>query len=216
MVLRSVEKEREHRFADVGDLARQLKPFASTEGRDSVERVVRLLERRAQRSRSTRPPPLPANAPSRSIIRVGAIPADAEERSLRRRVVEITVVTLGIVGLSVGVGSVVAVRNLQATLAARAPVERSVVASLSPALTAPPPSEAAAASAASAVQAPVAVAKPTKSAQARPQPRATTDLVQPVPAANHAAVDTESNAVAVAKAPPPPASPAHGLFDDAN
>ncbi len=221
VVLRSVEKEREHRFADVGDLARQLKPFASSEGRDSVERVVRLLERRAQHSRSTRPPPLPANAPPRSIVRVGAVPGDAEERSLRRRVVEIAVVTLGSVGILVGVGSVVAVRNLQATLAARAPVERSVVASLSPALTALQPSEPAAAGTASALQAPVApiaVARPSRSALARPQPqpRATPDSVPPTPVGSHGAADAESNAVAVAKAPPAAVSPAHGLFDDAN
>ncbi|HEX3774912.1 MAG TPA: serine/threonine-protein kinase [Polyangiaceae bacterium] len=215
VVLRSVEKEREDRFADVGDFARQLKPFASAEGRESVDRIVLLLERRAYQSRSTRPPPLPGGTAQRSIVRVSAAPEQTETRSLRHRAIEIAAVGLGVMGLSVGVGAVITVRNLQSVLASRAAVEHNVVASLSPALTAPQAVEQAAAS--SAPPAPVAVPQPAKALPSKPKPPLLASAPPAPAAATHAATpDAEANVLADAKPTHAAPAPAHGLFDDAN
>lgn len=51
VVLRCLEKERDYRWSDVGTLVRQLRRFASEEGRAAVDRVIMVLE-----GRSLRPP----------------------------------------------------------------------------------------------------------------------------------------------------------------
>jgi serine/threonine protein kinase len=216
VISRCLEKEREDRFSDVGDLARQLKPFASTSGRDSLERVVLTLERRAQRSaRSTRPPALPGASESKSIVRVGAAaPAPAQDK--RRYMVETAVLAIGVFGCVIGIGALIAVRNLQAALAARPAVEKSVVASLSPALTAPPvlevaPTPAVASAAQRVTPAPTKLSvKP----QRRPQEESHVAISDaPAKAATEA---PEQNAIADAKSGAQTGARTHGLFDDAN
>ncbi|HWZ89701.1 MAG TPA: protein kinase, partial [Polyangiaceae bacterium] len=218
VVLRCLEKDRGDRFADVGDLARQLKPFASTEGRDSVDRIVLALERRARSSRSTRPPTLPAAEP-RSIVRVGAATTPAGQDK-RRRIVEIAVLAFGVIGCSIGIGAFVAVHSLQAALAARPAVERNVVASLSPALTAPAGVDTGAVAGVASAPLPAAQVASAKPAPAPPQRRIPDELhavISDAPMKRAPSVEArEQGAVADAKPAPSPAPRAHGLFDDAN
>jgi len=129
IVLRCLEKERDYRWSDVGTLAKQLRRFASEEGRAAVERVVMVLERRPLRPRTFGPPalvkletPQPV-APTAS----GALPAS-------RRLLELGLAGLAIMGFSVGLGAFIAIHNLPAILAARSAASRPMVASLSPAL----------------------------------------------------------------------------------
>jgi eukaryotic-like serine/threonine-protein kinase len=219
VVLRCLEKEREDRFQDVGDLARQLKPFASTDGRDSVERVVLHLERRARSGRSTRPPALPGATEQRSIVRVSAVPAAPSGAvDIRRRLVEIAVIAVCIIGCSVSVGALVAVRNLRTALAARPPLERAVIASLSPALTASAAVQSSAAPNASQVH--VALGTPATVATLKPRPRQQKEpravISDAPPKSATTAEPSEPGIVADAKPPQASAPHAHGLFDDAN
>lgn len=214
VVQRCLEKDRSYRFADVGDLARQLKPFASAQGRDSVDRIVLVLERGARGARSTRPPALPATD-ARSIVRVGAVVAQPDQDK-RRRIVELALVAFGLIGCSIGIGAFIAVRNL----ALRPAPERSVVATLSPVLTAPPTPEPMVA-APSAVLAPTPPPSPAKPASVKPARRSVeephaviSDALPPKPAAR--GESSEQNTVADAKPSPVSAPRAHGLFDDAN
>ncbi len=212
IVLRCLEKDRAKRFADVGDLARKLKSFASAEGRESVERVVLMLERRSRSARSTRPPALPgadARTPdSRAIVHLPAPPASPAKDS-NRRILEVVLLALGVIGCSIGVGAFIAVRSLQTALAARQTQERAVVASFSPALTAAPVASA------SAAPAPSAQAAPLKAAPAK-QTRHAVEEPHVVVLDTPSRAEAERPAVADAKPAPRDTSRAHGLFDDAN
>jgi serine/threonine protein kinase len=214
VVLRCLEKAPEDRFADVGELARQLKPFASTEGRDSVERIVLLLERRVRSVRSARPPALP---PARSIVRVpAAVPA--AEPDVRRKVAEYALIAFGVLGFGLGIGGFISLRNLQATLAARTP-ERSVVASLSPALTAPPVIDTAAAPVSGAAPPPVHAIQsaPAKPAAARPVRREQHVVIDDSPYESAPpAQAAEPNPIADAKSTAAAAQHGRGLFDGAD
>jgi serine/threonine protein kinase len=213
VVLRCLEKAPEARFADVGELARQLKPFASTEGRDSVERIVLLLERRVRSVRSGRPPALP---PARSIVRA-PVAVPAAEPDVRRKVAEYALIAFGVLGIGLGVGEFISLRNLQATLAARPP-ERPVVASLAPALTAPPVVDSAAAPVSGAAPTAVRAAQPApaKTAAARPARREQHVIVDDSPYESAPRVQAaEPNSIADAKAAA--AAPhGRGLFDGAD
>lgn len=216
VVLRCLEKQREDRFADIGDFARQLKPFASSEGRESVERIVLALERRARSTRSTRPP-LPGSAESRSIIRVGT--ATAAEPQRRRRLLEIAAVGIGVVGCSIGIGALVAVHSLQSALASRVTSERNMVATLSPALTASPPLASSATAALPLAQPAVSPPAPPAPPSVKPSPRESHVVISdaPTPAKRAATGEPpEANIVADAKPAAPAAPRARGLFDDAN
>ncbi len=162
IVQRCLEKERDHRWSDVGTLAKQLRRFASTEGRDAVDRVVMVLERRTRSPRSQPPVELvkmealqPTTPSVSDVPRVGLPPS--------RRLLEVGLAAMAILGLSIGLGAFIAVHNLQAILAARVATERSVVASLSPAL----PATAAAAASLPSVPAlvPVQATPPVSSSQ---------------------------------------------------
>jgi serine/threonine-protein kinase len=136
IVLRCLEKERDYRWSDVGTLAKQLQRFASAEGRDAVNRVVMVLERRTRSPRNARSQP-PAELPKTGAAQpitpsVSSVPR--VDRQTNRRALEVALAGIAILGFSVGLGAVIAVHHLQAALAARAATERPVVASLSPAL----------------------------------------------------------------------------------
>jgi len=197
---RCLEKEPDCRWSDVGTLARQLRRFASATGRDTVDRVIAVLERRVKNSRGVLPPALPGLA-ARPTQRAGNGP---EPRGPGRPFVEVVLAVLAVVGCSVGVGAFVAIHHLQTLLASRAAVEHPVVASLSPALTAP---VAAAAPAAAAPHPPTSPAAPrvwNQSARRR--------AVEPAKAPAKA----EDAAVALQKAAPVAAPQTQALFDDAN
>jgi serine/threonine-protein kinase len=218
IILRCLEKDRECRWPDLGTFARQLRPFASAQGRESVERVILMLERRVRGARST-PPALPGT--TRAITRVPSA-AGALGPALPRRAIELGVAVLGVVGCSIGIGAFVAIHNLRAVLALR-PVEHPVIASLSPALTAPQPIAASALSVAvpapvvAPASAPPAVASPTVGTFApqlsdamRRTPRVEAKPTPPLPSDER----TEQAAVEP-KAPPTPAAQ-HALFDSIN
>jgi len=138
VISRCLEKDRERRWANVEVFARELENFASPEGRESVPRVVALSERRPLTPRSTLPPPLPGANLSQSIVHVAASTptASAKKKNAGLQIIEGALITFGIVGCVLGIEAFVAVRSLQGRLGSSAPVERSVVAALSPALTA--------------------------------------------------------------------------------
>lgn len=223
IVLRCLAKQPEERPASVGALANALKPFASAEGHDSVERVSQTLGRR---SRSTRPPPLPGQASTRAIVRVppppkAAPPVLVQAPAPLRRLAELALTALVLAG-ACALGVYVAIRSMEGALAA-AVAPRAVVAELSPALpahqlaqtTAPGPSASTAPpklSQTSAVPAQPLVNPAPLRVAARPfvQLQAHTVLPQRVPAKSAPA--PEGAVVADAK----PAAQARGLFDDAN
>ena len=140
IVLRCLQKERDYRWSDVGTLAKQLQRFASPEGRDSVDRVVMVLERRTRGPRSKPPAPWPEIAARKSMTATASTVPRALPAS--RRLLEVGLAAIAMLGFSVGLGAFIAVHNLQAVLAARVATERPVVASLSPALPAPAPAAA--------------------------------------------------------------------------
>ncbi len=136
IVRRCLEKERDYRWSDVGTLARKLRPFASEAGKECVDRVLMVLERR-RNSRRMIPPALPYAAPrlATPIAPIAPLPA-SREPAPSRRLAELALAVLAVVGCTVGVSAFVTIHHLRSMLASRAPRER-VVASLSPALTAP-------------------------------------------------------------------------------
>ena len=117
VVLRCLEKERDYRWSDVGTLAKQLRRFASEEGRAAVDRVIMVLERRvAQPTQLT------------------ACRADQSRRPRAPRVTRspgpsCRAVACSRSGLAAwpswavrsGIGAFMAIHNLQAVLAARLP-----------------------------------------------------------------------------------------------
>ncbi|HEY3253416.1 MAG TPA: serine/threonine-protein kinase [Polyangiaceae bacterium] len=193
IVLRCLEKERDYRWSDVGTLAKQLRRFASEEGRAAVDRVIMVLERRARTPRSLLPPALTkVEAPPPVARPVSSAPAIVE-RSPTRRLLEVGLAAMAIIGYSAGIGAFIAIHNLQSMLSARAAVVRPVVASLSPALTAAPvaapalpqPATAAQPSAVPASVAPIAPKVSTKPAARTPpvetaRPLATSAAERPV------------------------------------
>ena len=222
VVLRCLQKNRELRWAGIVELARQLEPFASEVGEESVAQIIKTMERRTRSTRSVHPPAL-HGAPTSAAAT--ATQAAAAPVAPRRRWLEVGVLALGVLGVSIGLGAYLSVRNLQGLLAARAN-ERSVVASLSPALAAPAavvaPSAAPLASAAPVV-APAAtpqrvaravprpaIAVPTKPGAAASDPFASADLP------DEATADLRPARPAAAAAPKASPAPARGLFDDAN
>ena len=201
VVLRCLEKERDYRWPDVGTLAKQLARFASEEGRAAVDRVIMVLERRTRGPRSLPPPPLTkAEAPRPGTQPVSSAPHVASPPS--RRLLEVGLAALAIIGCSVGIGAFVTMHKLQSILAARVAVARPVVASLSPALTAAP---AAAPQPAVVHAAPAAVHVAVKAAS-RPAVRAQIETPAPSPAS----VASQQPAV------PEPAASTQALFDKPN
>ncbi len=135
VVRRCLEKERDYRWSDVGTLARQLRPFASESGKEVVDRVVMVLERRVRHSRSMIPPALPSGTPRVLAPAAPVLAPVSYEPAPSRRTLEMGLAVLAVVGCSVGISAFVTIHNLRSVLASRAQSER-VVASLSPALTA--------------------------------------------------------------------------------
>jgi len=128
IVLRCLEKERDYRWPDVGTLAKQLRRFASEEASAAVERVIMLLERRARSPRSSLPPPLlQAEAPPPAAREVST----AVGLSSNRRLLEMGLAVLAILGCSVGIGAFITIRNLQSILATRSASAQPAVANLS-------------------------------------------------------------------------------------
>lgn len=223
IVLRCLEKEREYRWSDVGTLAKQLARFASEEGRDTVDRVILVLERHSRSPRSLRPAAQmkKAEAAPRSValaLRPNTVQAEVPQS---RRLLELGLAALAIMGVSVGVGAFMAIHSLQAVLAARSDVARPVVASLSPALPAAAQTAPGSLPVASVVP-PVAPAVPVVAAQPATQPVA---VSQPVAVAAPRAITRPASAPrsepAVTSAVPHPiinAEPtsAQALFDNAN
>ena len=242
IVLRAVAKDREARFSTLAEFAEELKPFASEEGAESVERISKALGRRA----TSLPPAMPgAAARSRAIVHVArppqpaaapAAPAVAPAPRARNRWAELALTGAALAAAG-AIGVFAAVHTMERALAdAIAP--RTVVADLSPALPAPTQTVAAAAApVTAAVQAPaatVAVAPPAPAAQttpaaAAPTPVVATTLAAPgmrpavparvtpvnvAPAAKPAPV--ERAVVADAKSVTSKPATASGLFDDAN
>ena len=225
VLLRCLERERDYRWTDVGALARQLRRFASPAGRDTVDRVIAVLERRARSPRSSLPPALPGQEAKRASLRPGSV-LPARDPAPSRRLLEVGLAALAVIGISVGVGAFVTIHHLQAVLAARAAAERPVVASLSPALAAPQTAGTSSASAVPAV-APAALAPAVGPALAPklplPPARVATRL-QNRPAARAEAdratlaALAEDNAALKKAAPaaPAPAPQTQALFDDVN
>lgn len=214
VVLRCLEKDPANRFADVGDLARKLKSFASAEGRESVERIVLMLERRTRNSRTTRPPSLPA-AESRAIVHIPPPPARAKDGN--RRILEVALLAFGVIGCSIGIGAFIAVRSLQGVLAARQTQDRPVVASLSPALAASPTPIATVTAVAPVESAVVAPPKPAPApAPAVKQTRHVVEEPHVVVLDSMPRAEADQPAVADAKPAPQKATHKPGLFDDAN
>ena len=215
VILRCLEKDRECRWPEVGTFVRQLRPFASAQGKEAIERTILVLERRVRSTRSSTPPALPGT--SRAMSHVPAPTAVPAVPVLRRRIFELSVAVLGIVGCSIGIGAFVTIHNLRAVLAAR-PVERAVVASLSPALTAPQPLEARSPAPASFETATLkgATSRPAGTIQVAPLtiklPRPTAPRVEATrPSPTPYDEPAEPAAAIEAKAPA-----RHALFDDAN
>ena len=210
IVLRCLEKEREYRYPGVGELVRQLRPFASEAGQDSVEQAIKILERRMRSSRSIQPPALHGllGVPPT----VAAPTAAPGQPSRARRAVELGIVALGVLGCAVGIGAFIAIRNVQAALAARPP-EQAVIASLSPALTAPQPvASAVALEPGPALRTSVA-ARPL--ANNAPQRLPVAAALTAKPAVRGADL-SQPDPMAQAKTTAANAAPARGLFDDAN
>lgn len=216
VVLRCLEKVPDYRWADVGTLAKQLRRFASEEGQASVDRVVMVLERRTRSSRSA-----PAPAPAPALVRVEPRPAEQPvsqgAASPRRHLLELALAALAIMGCSVGVGAFLAINSLKTVLAARASVERPMVASLSPALAAAPPAL---------VPPAMSVLAPAVSATTAvsPQPSARSLAVLPPKAWNRPAVNPQIDRtdLPVTAVEPltitatEPARSTQALFDNAN
>lgn len=200
VVLRCLEKNRELRFAGVGELARQLAPFASERGEESVEQIVKILERRVRTTRSLNPPALTAPPPAKAATAV-PVPAPVAPN---RRIVELGILAVGVLGISIGIGAYLSLRNVQALLANR-PAERAVVASLSPALTAAP---------APTPASPVASVPPVVAVKAAP----VAHRAVAKPATPAAAPPSNPDLFAADSPPVAKAAPAakSGLFDDAN
>lgn len=211
VVLRCLEKERDYRWFDVGTLAKQLRRFASEEGSAAVDRVIMVLERRVRSLRSLLPPALTKVEAPRPIA--SSAPASTELPS--RRLLEVGLAALAIMGCSVGIGAFMAIHNLQAVLAARAVVERPVVASLSPALAA-----ATASTVASAVAAPAsAAALPVAPPPAPHQLAATAPKAVSKPALSPPVEPSLPEPNSLAQQPvatPKPAASTQALFDNAN
>ena len=208
VVLRCLEKERDYRWSDVGTLARQLRRFASEAGRDAVDRVIMVLERRTRSPRSARPPALKGVDAPPPVER--AVSDPPVELPPSRRLLEVGLAAMAIVGCSVGIGAFIAIHNLQSLLATRVAVTRPVVASLSPALPALPPA-------------------PTPNGAAKvaaPAPSAALQLA-PAPAPKpgnqtitRAQLEAAPRSLAPTSAPPAvtaePAASTQALFDNAN
>ncbi|MET0791576.1 MAG: serine/threonine-protein kinase [Polyangiaceae bacterium] len=219
VLLRCLEKERDYRWSDVGTLARQLRPFASEQGRAGVDRVLMVLERRIRNTRSIIPPSMPAVG-ARSPVAGAAAPAHSTNAAVvrqpaaRRRTLEVGLAALAIVGGSVGVSAFVAIQHLRGVLAARAS-DRAVVASLSPALAAPQPDVKGVARSLDPVPT-AAASSSVLSTQVAPVPAKIGNRPAPRPAAKpaaHDAVSPEPSVVAEHQAAP--AAP-HALFDEPN
>jgi len=203
VVLRCLEKERDYRWSDVGTLAKQLRRFASEEGRAAVDRVIMVLERRARSPRSLLPPALVRVDPPPPAARSVSAPPRVE-LSPNRRLLEVALAALAVIGCSVGLGAFLTIRNLQTILANRANVAHPVVASLSPALTAAP----AGSLASLPVSAPV-----LQLPAARPAPVPAAPKAWSKPATRPAA---ETAAPSAAAPMPEPAPSTQALFDNAN
>ena len=228
VILRCLEKDREHRWPEIGTFARQLRPFASARGRDSAERTILVLERRVRSMHRSAPPALPGS--TRAITRVPRLEA-AREPAVRRRALEFGFAALGIVGCSIGIGAFVAIHNLRAALAAR-PTDRTVVGNLSPALIAAEPIEPRSATSAvplpaseRAVTPPAAADQPPALALAQPRRSVTRSGFAPQQGLAHgedavvaAPSDAEPAPRAVAADSSSPQVPAAqgALFDSAN
>jgi len=243
VVQRAVAKDREARYSNLAEFAEALRPFASEEGDESIQRITKVLARRPTRSL---PPPLPGAPRSNAIVHVARsskAPAAVapSSPSKTRRWTELALTGAGLAAAG-ALGVFFAMHAMEGALAA-AIAPRTVVADLSPALPAPSP----AASGEPAVRTePRAAVVP---AAAPPSAVASAQVVAPTPAVAPAApVAASALAVApiaparpvrVAAAPPPhriaaatapveravvadakpvPNQPsrAPGLFDDAN
>jgi hypothetical protein len=136
---------------------------------------------------------------------------------VRRKVAEYALIAFGVLGIGLGVGEFISLRSLQASLAARPP-ERTVVASLAPALTAPPVVDSAAAPVSSAAPTAVRAAQsaPAKPAAVRPARREQHVIIDDSPYESAPRVQAaEPNPIADAKAAA--AAPhGRGLFDGAD
>ncbi|HEY2405188.1 MAG TPA: protein kinase [Polyangiaceae bacterium] len=239
VIMRCLAKDPSVRYGTVGDLAADLEYFASSDGQGSVERIGRTHIRG---SRSTRPPPLPSNAPSsaRAIVRVPsqpppALPADSPVH----RAPQLMLTGFGF-ACAAAFGAYVGVRAMQGALGFDSGLaQRALVASLSPALVQPGQTPSATPLAAGSAPAP---AVPSSSPPAA-QVATPVALVAPRPAARPVPVRTDAprvdaprvarssesggseiassdekshaHASAVADAKPPKAA-SRDLFDDAN
>jgi serine/threonine-protein kinase len=243
VIMRCLAKDPSVRYGTVGDLAADLEYFASSDGQGSVERIGRMHVRG---SRSTRPPPLPSNAPSsaRAIVHVPsrpppalpALPADSPVR----RAPQLLLTGFGF-ACAAAFGAYVGVRAMQGALGLDSGLaQRALVASLSPALVQPIQAPSATPLAVGAAPAPAAPSSTPLVAQVTtpvallaPRPAA-----RPMPArvdaphadaprvarnsesggAEIASTDEKSHAraSAVADAKPPKAAASRDLFDDAN
>jgi len=212
VVLRCLEKERDYRWSDVGTLAKQLRRFASEEGRAAVDRVIAVLERRARSPRSLLPPALVKVEAPRAVV--NSAPAQTELPN--RRLLEVGLAALAIMGVSVGIGAFMAIHNLQSVLAARAVAERPVVASLSPARAAASTTAAVAAPPASAVARSIAVPSPppTPGPVAALAPKVSKAAATPQlePPSRPASDSLPQKPVAT----PTPVASTQALFDNAN
>ncbi|MEI9953418.1 MAG: protein kinase [Pseudomonadota bacterium] len=212
VVLRCLEKERDYRWSDVGTLAKQLRRFASEEGRAAVDRVIMVLERRARSPRSLLPPALTKAEAPRALVRptVGNA-AQAVSNAARaelppsRRLLEVGLAAMAIMGCSVGIGAFVAIHNLQTVLAARVAVTHPVVASLSPAL--PAAAQALPAVSVAPLPTPVATPRPAPRQVAPIAPKAPSPQVEP-PGRSPASVAPRQAAIAE------PAASTQALFDN--
>ena len=235
IVLRCLDKEPEGRYATLAELAGSLKAFASAEGHDSVERVQRVIGRRP---RSSLPPPLPGQ-PTRAIVRVPEAPKAQPAAAMPAQRYRELAFTAVVLACAAAAGGFIAIRSMEGALAA-AIAPRSVVADLSPALTAPAAAQRTAdslplvanLSAAALPSAPAPGAAPAGAAQSASTPplvTPTTNRVVPVTplvvarvaVAPRRAAPTKNDgsepaAVADAKPSVEKSSQPKGLFDDAN
>jgi len=211
IVLRCLEKERDYRWSDVGTLAKQLSRFASEDGRAAVDPVIMVLERRTLRPRTSVPP---------AIVKVETpqplVPAASSSLPASRRLLELGLAGLAIMGFSVGLGAFIAIHNLPAIMAARTPA-RPMVASLSPALPAATPRPLAPASVPVVASAPISNPPPQPATAGTPLPPvkawtrpATSPPVEPPGSTVTIVVPRQTIAAA------PAAASTQALFDNAN
>jgi serine/threonine protein kinase len=201
-------KERDQRYPGIAALAIALQPFASATGQVSAERVSGIASRS---SRSRRPPPLPGHA-VRAIVHVPQPPRPTPPvvlaASPSRRLGELALTGLGLAAAG-ALGVYVAIHAMEGALAAAARPQ-AVVASLSPALAAPPT---ALSPVVSAAVAPLVAVAPVKPQQAQPVVARAAVPLRRVPsksATPERAVVADANPVASKSAQP------QGLFDESN